>query len=256
MKKSLIIFLLILMIVSSQLIFERYKKEIHTEELLYFPKGSNIRFFVSGYNNLIADLLWIRGAVYYGEEKRTQGKFEYLFHIYDIVTSLDERFLNAYIFGAFFINYQLKNLELAVKLIDKGLQSLPDEWVLHFYKGFMYYISYDFDKAYRSFFIGSKFEKGSDRCRKFAYMSLIKEKGVKELLYYWVDVYQRANNEYLREIAIDGIKEVLKYTMKKFEREKKRAPISIQELFKEGYIPFIPKINGKLLRIENGEILW
>lgn len=256
MKKYLIIFLLIFFIISSQFTFEKYKKEKKTEELLYFPKGSNIRFLVSGYNNLFADLLWIRGAVYYGEEKKTHGKFEYLFHIYNIITSLDERFLNAYIFGAFFINYQLKNLELSIKLIDKGLEKFPDEWILHFYKGFMYYISYDFGKAYKSFIIGSKFEKGSERCKKFAYMSMIKEKGVKELLYYWVDIYKKSKNIYIKEIAIDGIKEVLKYSIKRFEIEKKRTPSNIQELLKEGYIPFIPQIEGKLFRIENGEIVW
>lgn len=257
MKKRLyFVIILILLILSLQLIFERYKNKDINEDFLYFPKGSNIIFVVSGYNNLIADLLWIRGAVYYGEEKQTHGKFEYLFHIYDIITSLDERFLNAYIFGAFFINYQLKNLKLAIKLIDKGIVRFPDEWVLYFYKGFIYYISYDFDNAYKNFIIGSKFEKGSERCKNFAFMSLLKEKGVKELLYHWTDVYEKSKSPYIKEIAIDGIKEVIKHSIVRFKKEKNKEPLDITELLKEGFIPFIPKLEGRSFRIENGDVIW
>uniref|UniRef100_A0A7C4U793 Tetratricopeptide repeat protein n=1 Tax=candidate division WOR-3 bacterium TaxID=2052148 RepID=A0A7C4U793_UNCW3 len=255
-RKIFLIFFLILFIFFIEYSFERkIPKDINTE-LLYFPKGENVKYIVSGFNNLLADLLWIRGAVYYGDEKIRGGKFEYLYHIYDIITSLDKRFLNGYIFGSFFINYQLKNLKLAIQLLDKGIRELPDEWVLHFYKGFMYYISYDFENAYKSFLVGSKFEKNTDRCKKFAYMSLLKEKGVQNLLYYWKEMYEKSNNIFTKEIAVEGMKECIRYAMKKYERERKKSPKSIFELLKEKYIPFIPVIENRMIRIEKGEVIW
>ncbi len=255
-KNILIISLFLIIILSLQLSFERFNKGMLKPELLYFPKGENIKYFLSGFDNIFADFLWIRGGVYFGEERISKGRFEYLFHIYDVITSIDIRFLNAYILGAFLIKYHLKNLELAVSLIDKGLNMIPDEWILHFYKGFMYYISFDFGNAYKSFFIGSRFEKGSSRCKKFAYMSLIKERGVKELLYEWVSLYEKSSNMYMKEIAIEGMKETIRYAMKRFEIERKYPPKDIYELLKEGYIPFIPKLEGNIFRIKDGEVIW
>jgi hypothetical protein len=50
-------------------------------ELFYFPKTSFIKNIAFGYNNLLADMFWIRSIQYIGQHLISDNAYPYLYHI-------------------------------------------------------------------------------------------------------------------------------------------------------------------------------
>src|SRR5690606_690589 len=69
-------------------------------ELALFPTGAWIRPLACGFNELVADAVWLRALQYYGEHRASDRRYPYLETLFQTLTDLDPRFVNAYIFGA------------------------------------------------------------------------------------------------------------------------------------------------------------
>lgn len=70
----------------------------------------------------------------------------HLYHLFDVVTDLDPRFITPYHQGAMFLILMAGRWEQALKLLDKGIENRPDRWEMFFYKGFVR-LFYQNDKA-------------------------------------------------------------------------------------------------------------
>ena len=98
-----------------------------------------------GFDNLLADVYWIRAVVYFGGQRRSerQRNFDQLYPLLDLVTSLDPYFRIAYRFGAIFLAEQFPGgagrPDLAVQLLQKGLEADPVRWEYAEDIGFVYY---------------------------------------------------------------------------------------------------------------------
>ena len=109
-----------------------------------------------GYKNLVADVYWIRAVVYYGGKRRMANlysgsgappaEFAQLYDLLDLVTSLDPHFMVAYRFGAIFLADTYP--DLAVKLLQRGIERDSARWEYMHDIGFVYYWWVkDFNKA-------------------------------------------------------------------------------------------------------------
>lgn len=89
-----------------------------------------------GFNNLIADILWLQFIQYFGENnylKRTGSTkydFSFTYKYIDVITALDPGFGYAYWFGAFAIADEMERPDLAIKLLDEGIKNNPKNWWL------------------------------------------------------------------------------------------------------------------------------
>ncbi len=130
-------------------------------DALYLTSGSALRRLSGAYNALAADVYWIRAIQYYGGAKRRlaaqslapepppllaaveTAEYSQLYTLLDITTSLDPRFDIAYRFGAVFLAEAYPagagRVDLAVKLLEKGLRERPDKWEYMEDIGFVYY---------------------------------------------------------------------------------------------------------------------
>jgi hypothetical protein len=108
---------------------------------------------------LAADLYWIRAIQYYGgtrlhddtpearqaaqEGATPQSRFELLYPLLDMTTTLDPRFNIAYRFGAIFLAEPppggAGRPDQAVALLQKGLRERPDKWEYMQDIGFVHY---------------------------------------------------------------------------------------------------------------------
>ena len=66
---------------------------------LYIPTGKVLPYITLGYDQLLANVFWLKAGLYFGEKYLTDKNYTYLFHLLDFVTDLDPRFLVPYIFG-------------------------------------------------------------------------------------------------------------------------------------------------------------
>jgi hypothetical protein len=117
-----------------------------TEEALYLWKGEQVKRLVPGFENLTADLYWLRTVQYFGGERlfATDKKFELLTPLTDITTTLDPRLEIAYRLGAIFLcearPVGAGRPREGVALLEKGAKEIPGSWRLRQDLGFFIFV--------------------------------------------------------------------------------------------------------------------
>jgi tetratricopeptide (TPR) repeat protein len=113
--------------------------------VMWIRSGPLAQRLALGFDNLVADVYWMRAVVYYGGQRLTTAtrNFDQLFPLLDLVTSLDPYFKVAYRFGAIFLAEQYPGgagrPDQAVQLLQKGLSYSPERWEYVEDIGFVYY---------------------------------------------------------------------------------------------------------------------
>jgi hypothetical protein len=143
---------------------------------LYMRSGETLRRFAGAYAALAADVYWIRAIQYYGTSKQrfdrlaatpgaeppvAEKRYELLYPLLDITTTLDPRFNIAYRFGSVYLGEPYPRgagrPDLAIALLQKGLRAMPDKWQYMEDIGFVHYwFRHDFHAA------ADWFKKASD----------------------------------------------------------------------------------------------
>jgi len=114
--------------------------------VLWFQSGPLLKRVALGFNNLLADVYWIRSVVYYGGKRQSalEGRdFSLLDPLLTFVTTLDPQFRVAYRFGAIFLTEAYPNgpgrPDRAIALLTRGLEANPNAWEYAHDIGFVYY---------------------------------------------------------------------------------------------------------------------
>src|SRR5688572_22397892 len=77
---------------------ERFGKHRAQQEVLYLWSGEQIKRMVPGFENLLADIYWLRTVQYFGGQRvyATDKRFDLLLPLVNITTTLDPRMEIAY----------------------------------------------------------------------------------------------------------------------------------------------------------------
>jgi len=125
-----------------------------TGNLLYVRSPEFMARAALSYRSLLADTYWIRSLQHYGRTKRAEGgekRYDLLFPLLDLTTSLDPRFNIAYRFGSIFLTEPPPGGpgrgDLAITLLKKGLRLQPTRWEFAQDIGFVYYRARDYTAA-------------------------------------------------------------------------------------------------------------
>lgn len=126
----------------------RYPRDVlDTERMLYVRSGEALERLALSFDALAADMYWIRAIQHYGGDRLTAGrerKYELLYPLLDLTTSLDPYFTIAYRFGAIFLSEPQPGgpgrPDLAVALLRKGIAAQPQKWQYYHDTGFVNYL--------------------------------------------------------------------------------------------------------------------
>ncbi|MBI5197281.1 MAG: tetratricopeptide repeat protein, partial [Nitrospirae bacterium] len=131
---------IIALALSTYLIQVQIKKFTDTEqkieEFMTLPKGEFLKPAVLGFEQLAADLLWLRVIQVIGEETVTPKGYAWIYNALDVVTTLDPKFDYAYQMGGIILSVLGKVPEKANALLLKGMKENPNVWQIPFYIGF------------------------------------------------------------------------------------------------------------------------
>jgi len=113
-------------------------KEINQkiESFIQLPKGEYLKVAVLGYDQLVADLLWLRVVQIVGEHTVTESAYDWVYHALDVITTLDPKFAYAYQVGGVTLSTLASQPAKANLLLTKGARENPEIWQLPFYIGF------------------------------------------------------------------------------------------------------------------------
>lgn len=251
MKRVLIIVLLLLLIVNfSYRIDLRKSPHELIGELMYFPSGTAIRALSMGFYTLLADLVWLRFVQYYGEHRLTDAKFELMFHILDVLTTLDPQFLYAYTLGGIMLTSEAMNPEEARRLLKKGMYANQDDWRIPFMYGFIHYVflhKYHIAQAY--FRLSAQKPNAPDIPQRWAAFVLYRKLGdLRTSLALWIDLYKSTENPeekaiaemYIRDIKMELDIEYLNAKIEEFIEKTGQKPYTFKTLIAYGLLDSVP----------------
>jgi len=115
-------------------------KERMGERLIYIPSGRSMKMASLGFDTVLADVLWVRAVLYFGEHFLTDQDYRWLYRILDATTTLDPQNIMAYRFGGTLLALGEDDVEKSMELLKKGIRNNPDkDWRLYFLLGYNYF---------------------------------------------------------------------------------------------------------------------
>lgn len=160
------------------------------------------------YAPLLADIYWTRVVQYYGNKHlRGQANLELLWPLLDITTTLDPNLVIAYRFGAMFLSPPAPGgagrPDLAVQLIQRGIQANPEYWRLYEDLGFVYYFDLkDYQKASAAFLEGSKKPNALVWMKIMAAKVAAEGESFETSMFLWKDIYDSTADPSVKKNAL------------------------------------------------------
>ena len=159
------------------------------------------------YAPLLADIYWTRAVQYYGNKHvRGQANLELLWPLLDITTTLDPNLLVSYRFGAMFLSQKAPTgagrPDLAVQLIQRGIQANPEYWRLYEDLGFVYYFDLkDYQKASEAFLEGSRRPNAQIWMKVMAARIAAEGESFATSAFLWQDIYDSTADPSIKKNA-------------------------------------------------------
>lgn len=182
-------------------------------DLLYFGSPAVVKKMALGYNNILADIYWMRTIQYYGRrdeaDKRTI-RYKNLSTLLDITTTLDPDLIDAYPTGSFFLSEEeplgAGQPEEGLKLLDKGIKAHPDDWKPLHDKGLAYYVYFhDYKSAGEAWMQASRKPGAPVYLEPLATVSFSKGGDMDTARNLWQRQYEESTREDVKENALNHL---------------------------------------------------
>jgi hypothetical protein len=225
------------------------------EEVLFISSGERVRRLAAGFEDLLADVYWLRTVQYYGLRRAyaMQTRFELLRPLVEITVTLDPRLEIAYRYGAIFLAEPLPagagQPEAAVALLERGLEAMPSNWRLAQQAGFFRFVYlHDAEGASRALLEASRIPGAPFWLQTMA-ADVLARGGERELSRrIWTTMYQQAEEGAMRQNALANLQrldaldriDAIQAAVKEFNRRAGRLPGSLGELAGSGLMPAPP----------------
>ena len=116
-------------------------------QMLYVRSGAALKRITLAFDAVAADVYWIRAIQHYGGDRRSGPqaaiKYQLLYPLLDLTTTLDPYFNIAYRFGAIFLSEGFPGgpgrPDQSVALLRKAIVTMPLKWQYYHDVGFVYY---------------------------------------------------------------------------------------------------------------------
>jgi len=229
------------------------------------PSGKTLRILSFGYRNLAADLLFIWAIQFYSSYHLT-NMYDYLEGVFNTITDLTPEYLEPYIVGSWIMALEAKDVQMAIRLLQKGSKSLPDQWIFDYECGFYAYKSLkDYRLASTYFDRAAAHPTAPEHVkRKKAHMVYM----MNDLDYayrLWEDIYKTAEDRMTRDAAYNHLFQIKYEKDRQWLEEKiilyrsryQRNPHRLEDLVRAGIVQAIPRDfdgTGYLYDPKTGEI--
>jgi tetratricopeptide (TPR) repeat protein len=220
------------------------------QRFMYLPRGEYLRVAVLGYEQVVADLLWIQAIQAMGEPTVTEEAGRWLYRALDVITTLDPRFVRVYEAGGIALVTLVVLAEESNRILEKGIRNNPDYWALPYLLGFNYYFElHDDAKAADSIARASQLPGAPEYLAPLAvrlYASAREPQVAIDLL---ARMYEQTSDENVKRVLEQRLKEVvverdlqlLEEAISRYRKLHKRAPERLEDLVGPGLLRALPR---------------
>jgi len=244
-------------------------------DILYLPHGKHVKQLTVGYDNVLADVIYIWSIQYYTDFTR-ETRYPYLLHTFDVITDLDPQFIDAYMIGALTIVAEGKDMERATRLLHKGMVNNPGDYLLPLDAGYYFRDTFkDERKAAYYFGIAAARPTAPNYIKRLC-AGMTERAGDKRTSYeLWTRAYNEAEKEEDRRISERHLKilhdqiniELLSDLVRRYREQAGHDPSSLEQLVGAGltrsipagwegeaynYDPFTGEVTGKQKWVSHG----
>jgi tetratricopeptide (TPR) repeat protein len=111
---------------------DRYARAQTYEDVYYLPPPNQLILFSFGHRSALADLVWMKALVYFGDELNRRGNVANLFRYADAVLALDDHFVRAYRWVASAAIYRtgdvtVEDVRKAIRYLERAARLFPDD---------------------------------------------------------------------------------------------------------------------------------
>ena len=216
---------------------------------LFSESPERLKLLVPGFELLLADIYWLRTVQYYGSQRafNPEPHYKNLRPLIELTTTLDPRLELAYRYGAVFLSegYPIgaDQPEQGIEVLEKGVRELPDSWRLRWDLGaHWFFFMKDAKRAatvlreatgvpgapYWLESLAARFLEGDDRASAREIWRRhyeTGEGGMKENALYNLQLLDTLD-----------LKDAYNAAIERFRQASGRAPESIGELARKGYV--------------------
>jgi len=220
------------------------------DELLYLPNGKHLRVMSLGQAPLLADAIYIWAIQYYSDYER-KDRYRYVEHVFgDVIAELDPHYVDAYWLGALIMTVEAQDLEAGLRLLDKGIEKNPDEWILPYLAGWESYHARDYRRAAAYFAQAARVPGAPAAVRRMRAGVLSRAGDLRLALRLWEEVRSDPASDaasvaiakrQVRALRARIELQSLQSAVERFRAENSRFPASLEELRARGYIREVPR---------------
>jgi hypothetical protein len=269
-------------VVGLQLVLERYggRPAATAENLLYVRSPEAMKRLALSYDSLLADLYWIRAVQHYGSTRLSTDlnkRYDLLFPLLDLTTSLDDRFNIAYYYGSTFLAEAPPGgpgrPDLAIALLEKGLRAQPDKWEFAQWIGFVHYWwRQDYQEAAAWFSRAAEFPGAPIWMAPLAASTLAEGGSRQASRFMWEEIARTAEDEWFRNEArrrlqqLDAMDQLdqLRTVAARFTQQRGAPPSNWSDLRAAGYLKGTPvdptgtpyRLDAGVVTLDRGSRLW
>jgi len=184
------------------------RAEMHQEQdeiLVRSPKL--MKLATLEYGTLVADIYWTRAVQYYGGKRLGQDtNLASLWPLLDVATTLDPNLMPAYRFGATFLAQPeprgAGRPDLAIQLLQRGIDANPEYWRFYQDLGNIYYLNLkDYSKAGEAYLEGSRKPGAAAWMKVMAARFLEKGESRETSVMLWSELYDSSTDEAIKQNA-------------------------------------------------------
>ena len=230
------------------------RKKIPGSSIIYIPSGQYLKFATFGNSSLLADLIYVWAIQYYSDYT-IPDMYEYLDHIFSIINELDPSYLDPYDIGAVIAAYEAQDLDLALKILDRGLEKNPEQWLFPYMAAhYAQMIKKDHKLAQEYYKKAMNIEEVPPIVERLYANAIFKSMDYKRALQTWLEIYKTAEDERTKKIASNHIYNItttidiqkINEAIAKFKESYGRNPMELSQLVKAGFLDSLPKdLDGK-----------
>lgn len=241
-------------------------------EILYLWSGDHVKALAPGFEDILADVYWIRTVQHFGSERlfSEARRFELLYPLVDIATTLDPGFVIAYKYGAIFLCEPQpvgKGDPVAgIRLLRKGVAANPRNWRLRQDLGYFRYMYLkDAKGGAEELLEATRIEGAPKWLVNLADQFLTKGEDRQTTREIWQRLYQTAEEEFLRQSAVENLLrldaldtiDALNARVDEFARRRGRFPRNVDELTADGVDPrHLVDPTGVVFAYDPGEAMF
>jgi hypothetical protein len=213
----------------------------------------------------MADLIYIWAIQYYSDYTIAE-RYENLDHIFSIIAELDPRYLDPYEMGAIIAVYEARDPYLAFKVLDRGLEKNPDQWIFPYQAGHYATLTIKDYELARQYYKKTMEIEGAPAIAKRLYAdAAFKGTDYQTAWQNWKEVYEGTDDDRIKKIASNHLYQVksamdlaqLKDGIEKYRQRYGHFPNNLDQLLSVGILASVPKDmdnNDYIYDPETGEV--